>query len=203
MNRAVISSITAASVLAMLAANWALGGRPDPRITADTSVPAPACCVDDSNASAGVAIEHTLTLDGAHKVLDAAIAAARERSAGGAIAIVDAGGNAILLERLDGTFPAAASVSLGKARTAAVFRKPTKAFEDAINGGRVALAAVREMTPLQGGVPIMHDGQVIGAVGVSGAHSQNEDEQIAIAGAAALDGSSAQSADSPVSQSNK
>jgi glc operon protein GlcG len=77
-------------------------------------------------------------------------------------------------------------VSIGKARTAALFKKPTRAFEDSINGGRVALAAVHEMTPLQGGVPIVHDGQVVGAIGVSGAHSQAEDEEVALAGASAV-----------------
>lgn len=128
----------------------------------------------------------TLTLRGAHRVIEAAVAKARERSAGGAIAVVDDGGNIIAVQRLDGTFPSAASVSIGKARTAAVFRKPTKAFEDSINGGRIALAAVAEMTPLQGGIPIIIDGVVVGGIGVSGAHSQVEDEEIAIAGAQAV-----------------
>lgn len=129
---------------------------------------------------------HSLSLEGANKALAAALAKAAERGAGGAIAVVDSGGSLIAFQRIDGTFPAGAAVSLGKARTAAIFKKPTKAFEDAINGGRVALAAVNEMTPLQGGVPIIVDGQVVGGIGVSGAHSQQEDEEIAIAGATAL-----------------
>ncbi len=133
-----------------------------------------------------VAVKHVLTLDGANRVLAAAIAKAHERNAGGAIAVVDDGGNLIALQRLDGTFAAGPAVSTGKARTAALFKKPTKAFEDSINGGRIALASVHEMTPLQGGVPIYHDGFVIGAIGVSGAHTQQEDEEIALAGAAAL-----------------
>lgn len=133
-----------------------------------------------------VAVKHTLTLDGANRVIAAAVAKARERGAGGAIAVVDDGGNLIALQRLDGTFAAGATVSTGKARTAALFKKPTKAFEDSINGGRIALTAVHEMTPLQGGVPIMHEGFVIGAIGVSGAHSQQEDEEIATAGANSL-----------------
>jgi glc operon protein GlcG len=135
---------------------------------------------------APIAVQHGLTLEGANRVIAAAMARARERAAGGAIAVVDSGGNLVALQRLDGTFPAASAVSTGKARTAALFKKSTKAFEDAINGGRVALTAVGEMTPLQGGVPIVHDGFVIGAVGVSGAHSQQEDEEIALAGAEAL-----------------
>ena len=140
----------------------------------------------DHVASDSIAVKHTLTLDGANRVLAAAIAKAHERNAGGAIAVVDDGGNLIALQRLDGTFAAGASVSTGKARTAALFKKPTKAFEDSINGGRVALAALHEMTPLQGGIPIMHEGFIVGAIGVSGAHSQGEDEEIALAGAAAI-----------------
>ncbi len=133
-----------------------------------------------------VAVHHTLTLEGANRVLAAAIAKAHERHAGGAIAVVGEGGHLIAFQRLDGTFAAGAPVSIGKARTAAIFKKPTGAFEDAIKGGRTALVGVDEMTPLQGGVPIEHQGHVIGAIGVSGAHSQVEDEEIALAGAAAI-----------------
>ncbi len=135
-----------------------------------------------------VAARHTLSLAGAQRVLDAGLAAARERRAGGAIAVVDEGGHLIALARLDDTFPAAALVSTDKARTAATFRKPTSVFEDSIKGGRVALTAVAHMTPLQGGIPIVHDGLVVGAVGVSGAHSALEDEEIAKAAAQALTG---------------
>lgn len=142
--------------------------------------------VSDRPAGGTVVMTPSLTLEGANRVLASAIAKAKERNAGGAIAVVDQGGSLVAFQRLDGTFPAGAAVSLGKARTAATFKKPTKAFEDAINGGRTALAAVHELTPLQGGVPIVVDGQVIGAVGVSGAHSQQEDEEIAFAGASAI-----------------
>lgn len=128
----------------------------------------------------------SMTLAQAHQVMAGALEAARQRSAGGAIAIVDSGGHLLLFERIDGTFPAGATVSIGKARTAATFRKPTKVFEDAINKGRIALTAVSEMTPLQGGVPIVTGGVVVGGIGVSGAHSQVEDEEIAIAGASAI-----------------
>ncbi|MFA6043909.1 MAG: heme-binding protein [Phycisphaerales bacterium] len=149
-------------------------------------VDAPAPAAGSPQARPSVAIKHTLTLEGANRVIAAAIAKATERHAGGAIAVVDDGGHLIALQRLDDTFAAGSEVSTGKARTAALFKKPTKAFEDSINGGRYALGSVREMTPLQGGIPIMHDGFVIGGVGVSGAHSQVEDEEIAIAGAAAI-----------------
>jgi len=131
-----------------------------------------------------VAKKNGLTLDGAKKV--AAVAYAKANNAGGVIAVVDEGGYLVYMERLDNTFPAGAMVSYGKARTSAIFRKPTKVFEDAIKNGRTAFLGAPDMTPLQGGIPIMADGQVIGAVGVSGANSAQQDEEIAIAGAAAL-----------------
>jgi glc operon protein GlcG len=128
-----------------------------------------------------------LTLDGARKVIAVAVAEAKSKNApGGAIAVVDDGGNLIALERLNGTFAAAANISVGKARTAALFGKPTKVFEDIVNNGRTTMVALSDFTPLQGGVPIIHAGQVIGGVGVSGAASAQQDEEIAIVGAAAL-----------------
>jgi glc operon protein GlcG len=90
------------------------------------------------------------------------------------------------LERLDGTFAAGANISIGKARTAALFKRPTAFFEDVIRKGRTPMVALDDFTPLQGGVPIMSGDQVIGAVGVSGAASAQQDEELAIAGAAAL-----------------
>jgi glc operon protein GlcG len=112
--------------------------------------------------------------------------AARVAAPGGAIAIVDDGGHLVLLERLDGTFPAAAVVSTEKARTAAVFRMPTENLEKAIQSGRNALLGVAVMTPLQGGVPLRVGGQVVGAVGVSGAASAAQDTELANAVAASL-----------------
>ena len=89
------------------------------------------------------------------------------------------------LERLDGTFPAGANISIGKARTAVLFKRPTKAFEDIIKNGRTAMVALPDayFTPLQGGVPITIDGQIVGGVGVSGASSAQQDEELAMAGA--------------------
>jgi glc operon protein GlcG len=136
--------------------------------------------------SGAAADKKTLTLDGAKRVLAAAEAAARAGGANGVIAVVDDGGNLIALHRLDGTFPAGANVAIGKARTAAMFRKPTSFFEETIKNGRTAMLAVNDFTPLQGGVPIVVDGQVIGAVGVSGASSAAQDEQVALAGAKAV-----------------
>ena len=134
-----------------------------------------------------------LTLDGAKRVIAAAVAEAKSRNApGGAIAVVDEGGNLVAVERLDNTFAAGANISIGKARTAALFKRPTKAFEDIINKGRTAMATLPDFTPLQGGIPIIINGQVIGAVGVSGAASAQQDEELAIAGANALATTSAQ-----------
>jgi glc operon protein GlcG len=135
-----------------------------------------------------VAEQKTLTLAGARTVADAAATEARKHNAGGAIAIVDAGGNLLFLQRLDNTFPAAAAVAIEKARTAATFRRPTRDFENAIKNGRTSLLGVAIMTPLQGGVPIVGDGQVLGAVGVSGATSAQEDDDIATAASTALGG---------------
>lgn len=128
----------------------------------------------------------SLTLEGARIAGDAAAAYAREHGAGGAIAVVDEGGALLYLVRLDGTFPAASQVAEAKARTAAIFRKPTQAFENAIREGRVSLTAVGPMTPLEGGVPIVVNGQVVGAIGCSGAMSSSQDVEVAQAGADAV-----------------
>jgi glc operon protein GlcG len=141
-------------------------------------------------ALAQTADRKTLTLDGATRVIAAAKGAAKARNAPGAvIAVTDDGGNLIALERLDGTFAAGSLVSQGKARTAALFKKPTSAFETLINEGRTAMAGLPpfpDFTPLQGGVPITVGGEVVGAIGVSGAASAAQDEEIAKAGADAL-----------------
>jgi glc operon protein GlcG len=103
---------------------------------------------------------------------------------------VDEGGNVVALERLDGTFAAGGLISIGKARTAALFQRPTSVFENIINKGRTAMTALPDsfFTPLQGGVPITVEGKVVGAVGVSGAASAQQDEELAIVGANALSG---------------
>ena len=127
-----------------------------------------------------------LDLAGASRIAAIAVSEARSRNAGGSIAVVDAGGHLLALQRIDGTFPAAATVSVEKARTAATFQKPTRDFENAIKGGRQALLGVDVMTPLQGGVPIVVKGVVVGAIGISGAHSAQEDDEIAQAAVAAF-----------------
>ena len=137
------------------------------------------------SADEAVTTRKTLTLDGAKKAIAAAVAEARKNNATGVVAVVDDGGNLMALERLDGTFAAGANVSIWKARTAVLLKKPTKFFEDVIAKGRTAMIAV-DFTPLQGGIPILVDGQLVGGIGVSGASSAQQDEELAIAGAAAL-----------------
>src|SRR6266511_524002 len=89
---------------------------------------------------AQTAQKKSLTLDGAKKVIAAAVAEAESKNApGGAIAVVDEGGNLVAVERLDNTFAAGANISIGKARTAVLFKRPTKFFEDVINKGRTAM----------------------------------------------------------------
>ena len=132
--------------------------------------------------------EHkTLTLDGAKQAIAGAVTEAKRSGGTGVIAVVDDGGNLMAVERLDDTFGAGANISIGKARTAALFKKPSKAFEDIIGTGRTAMVALADFTPLQGGVPITVGDQIVGAIGVSGAASAQHDEDIAIAGARAVE----------------
>jgi len=133
-----------------------------------------------------------LTLEGAKKVIAATVAEAKRVNApGGSIAVVDDGGNLLALERLDQTFVASANIAIGKARTSALFKKPTKLFEDAIKGGRTSMVTLgsdlQNFTPLQGGIPLEWEGKVVGAIGVSGAASAQQDEELAIVGGKSLD----------------
>jgi glc operon protein GlcG len=152
---------------------------------------------------AQVVEKKALTLDGAKRLVAAAVDYAKQNKApGGVIAVVDGGGNLMYLERLDNTFAAGANISIGKARTAVLFKRPTRVFEEIIKNGRTSMVALPDFTPLQGGVPIEVDGQVIGGIGVSGAASAQQDEEIAIAGANAMKSmgmvSSAASSPAPV-----
>jgi glc operon protein GlcG len=139
-----------------------------------------------------VADKRGLTLNGAKTVIAATVDEAKRINApGGSVAIVDEGGNLLALERLDQTFAASANIAIGKARTAALFMKPTKVFEDAIKGGRTSMVTLgsdlTNFTPLQGGIPLEWEGKVVGAIGVSGAASAQQDEELAIVGAKSLD----------------
>src|SRR5882672_6774529 len=129
-------------------------------------------------------VKRVITLNVAKKIAAAAEAEANRRHLTAVIVVVDDGGYPIVLERLDDTQVASVEVGIGKARTAAIFRRPSKVFEDQIREGRVAALALPGATPLQGGIPITVNGKVIGAIGVSG-NTPQEDEEIAKAGAAA------------------
>jgi uncharacterized protein GlcG (DUF336 family) len=130
----------------------------------------------------------TLTLEGAKKAGETAATFAKQNGASGAIAVVDDAGHLLYFVRLDGTFTGSPNISIGKAKTAALFRKPTSDFETIVNKGRFAMTALpADFTPLQGGVPIKHGDHIVGAIGVSGAKSAAQDEEIAKAGSAVFE----------------
>ena len=127
-----------------------------------------------------------LSVDDVQNILSAARRHAEQNNWPVTIAVVDDGGHMLGLVRLDGAAPLSAHIAPGKARTAALGRRESKGFEDTINQGRYAFLSVPELEAmLEGGVPIVHDGHVVGAVGVSGVKS-DEDAQIARAGISAL-----------------
>lgn len=126
-----------------------------------------------------------INLEGAKRMVEAAEQEAARNGWNVAIAIVDGGGELILLHRRDGTQLASVSIAAGKARTAVRFKRPTKALEDAVAGGRTAMLAVEEILPMEGGIPVLIDGEVAGAIGVSGVLS-SQDAQVAQAGIDAL-----------------
>jgi glc operon protein GlcG len=127
----------------------------------------------------------SLSLAAARKIIAAAEEAARTRGVGVVTVVVDPAGNVIQLSRMDAAQVASVEVGIGKARTAAIYRRPSRVFEEQIRDGRVAALALAGATPLQGGVPVLIEGAVVGAVGVSG-DSPQVDEDIAVAGANAL-----------------
>lgn len=129
-------------------------------------------------------VKRVLTLDAAKKIAEVSESEAMRRHSTVVVVVVDDGGHLLVLHRLDDTQVASVEVGIGKARTAAIFRRPSKDFEDQIREGRVAALALPGATPLQGGIPILVDGKVVGAIGVSG-NTPKEDEDIAKAGAAA------------------
>jgi uncharacterized protein GlcG (DUF336 family)/mannose-6-phosphate isomerase-like protein (cupin superfamily) len=131
-------------------------------------------------------VKKELTLQVANQLADAAQAEAEKRNAAVVIAVVDDGGYPIVLRRLDNTQVASVQVGIDKARTAAIYRRPSKDFEDQVKHGRVSALALAGGVPLQGGLPIKVDGVVVGAIAASG-NTPQEDEDIAAAGLAALD----------------
>jgi glc operon protein GlcG len=139
-----------------------------------------------AQSDAGLTLDKkVLTLSAARKVVAAAEAEATKRGLGVVIVVVDDSGTVIELSRMDAAQIASVNVGIGKARTAAIYRRPSRVFEEQIRDGRVAALALADATPLQGGVPIFINSKVVGAVGVSG-DSPQVDEEIAIAGAKAI-----------------
>jgi uncharacterized protein GlcG (DUF336 family) len=126
-----------------------------------------------------------LTLEDCKRISAAAEAEAKKNNWNVCVATVDDGGHLLHLFRMDGATPANSRIAIEKGRTAAETRRSTAMWEDRIKGGRIAMLKMPGVTPVQGGLPIVIDGECIGAVGVSGVQS-HEDEQIAKAGIAAL-----------------
>ena len=126
-----------------------------------------------------------ITLANAKKVAQAALAEAQKNSWNVAIAIVDNHGALVYYERMDDTQSASPVIAIEKARSAAMFRRPTREMEDMVNKGRVSFLGIPGATPITGGLPIMVGGKVIGGIGVSGVTS-DQDEQVAKAGLAGL-----------------
>jgi glc operon protein GlcG len=128
-----------------------------------------------------------LTYEGARLAAEAAGAAAAKRGVSPVISAVDAGGALMYLVRPDSAQVASVEVTTDKARTAAIYRRPSKDFEDQASGGRPSALHLARAVPLQGGAPIEHDSEVIGAIGVSGATDADEDRELAELGARAVE----------------
>jgi uncharacterized protein GlcG (DUF336 family)/mannose-6-phosphate isomerase-like protein (cupin superfamily) len=148
---------------------------------------------DESISLAGAAAEFStielpaLTYAGAARAAEAVNDVAVERGVEPVVAVVDAGGDLIYLLRPDGAQVASTNVSVDKARTAAIYRRPSKDFEDQAANGRPSALHLARAVPLQGGMPIVHDGEVVGGIGVSGASSADEDQELSAIGSRALD----------------
>jgi uncharacterized protein GlcG (DUF336 family) len=128
-----------------------------------------------------------INIDSAKKVAAAAVAEARKNNFQMAIAIVDIGGNLVYFEKMDGTQTGSVNVSVDKARSAALFKRPTKAFQDVVAAGGDGLRILRleGAMPVEGGIPLMVDGKIVGAIGASGGTSA-QDGQCAQAGVNAV-----------------
>ena len=127
-----------------------------------------------------------ITLEAAKKMVAAGEAEAQKNGWNVAICVVDANGDLILFHKIDETQPGSIKVSQGKARCAALFKRPSKTLEEMIAAGKAAFLSVEGIVPIQGGLPVVADGKVIGAVGVSGVTSA-QDEQVAMAALTVLD----------------
>ena len=139
-----------------------------------------------SAATVSTAAVPELTYAGARLAAEAVAAEATARGVSPVAAVVDSGGELLFVWRPDRAQVASVGVATDKARTAAIYRRPSKDFEEQASNGRPSALHLARAVPLQGGIPIVHDGQVIGAVGVSGASSADEDQELAVLGARAL-----------------
>jgi glc operon protein GlcG len=148
-------------------------------------IPALLVAVAALSMSAQVPTKPTVGLALAKKIAVRAAEEAAKNNWNVVIAIVDDGGNLVLLERMDGTQLGSIEVAIQKAKTALNFKRPTKAFEDVVAGGRNAILSLPGVVPVEGGVPLMANGAYIGAIGISGVKS-NEDGIIAAAGAGVI-----------------
>lgn len=128
-----------------------------------------------------------VSVDVARKAADAAIAEGKKNGWNVAAAVVDPAGELVFFERMDNTQSASVVIAQEKARTAAMFKRPSKALEEALAGGRMAILKLPGATPVEGGIPLLIDGKIVGAVGVSGATSP-QDGQCAAAGIEAVGG---------------
>jgi len=147
----------------------------------DESVSIAAAATEFSTVEAG-----ELTYEGARLAAEAIAVAAAERGVAPVVCAVDSGGELVFIVRPDAAQVASVKVTTDKARTAAIYRRPSKDFEDQASGGRPSALHLARAVPLQGGVPIVLDGEVIGAIGVSGASSADEDRELAEIGARSI-----------------
>jgi glc operon protein GlcG len=132
-----------------------------------------------------LATKKALTLEAAKLIAVAALAEAKKNGWNLVICVVDDGGHLMYLERMDGAQLGSVQIAQDKARTAVLFKRPSKALEEAVAGGRTVVMKLSGATPVEGGIPIMAGTQLVGAIGVSGA-SSSQDGQVAAAGVAAL-----------------
>lgn len=127
----------------------------------------------------------SITLETAKKVAAQAAEVAKKNQYRVAIAIVDTGGHLVYFEKLDDTQVASVDVAIAKARSANNYKRETRVFQDGVAAGRTALLGLAGAVPLEGGIPLIQDGRIIGAIGVSGVTSE-QDGQVARAGARSL-----------------
>ena len=131
--------------------------------------------------ASGVAAQQTpnpygppISLENAKKAAAAAAAEARKNNWAQAIAVTDIAGNLVYFEKIDGTQTASVDIAIAKSRSAAIFKRPTKVFQDLVAGGNTGVLALKGAIPSEGGIPIVIDGKIVGAIGASGGTSQQD-----------------------------